>query len=148
MIRPARPDEDEMLTALALRSKAHWGYDQAFMDACVEELTLTPAWIEKAVVLVEEYQGEIIGMVCLDRDDDQFELCHMFVDPPAIGSGAGGRLFRAIVAEARRLNATSIRIDADPNAEGFYAHQGAQVIGRAPSGSIPGRTLPQMLLRL
>ena len=36
-VRPARPDEAEALTALVLRSKAHWGYDEAFTAACRDE---------------------------------------------------------------------------------------------------------------
>jgi GNAT superfamily N-acetyltransferase len=44
-IRAARPEESAELGALALRSKAHWGYDQAFLDACREELTIPAAQI-------------------------------------------------------------------------------------------------------
>jgi hypothetical protein len=43
IIRPAQADEVEALTALALRSKAHWGYDDAFMEACRAEL---PPWMK------------------------------------------------------------------------------------------------------
>jgi hypothetical protein len=31
LIRPARSDESARLTAIALRSKAHWGYSAEFM---------------------------------------------------------------------------------------------------------------------
>ena len=41
-VRPARADEAGTLTELAMRAKASWGYDAAFMAACREELTLTP----------------------------------------------------------------------------------------------------------
>ena len=34
-------DEADCLTALCMRSKAHWGYDAAFMHACREELRMT-----------------------------------------------------------------------------------------------------------
>ena len=33
-IRAAAPGEGPALTALALRSKAHWGYDEGFLAAC------------------------------------------------------------------------------------------------------------------
>jgi hypothetical protein len=32
-IRHARPGEAGVLSALAVRSKAHWGYDGAFLDS-------------------------------------------------------------------------------------------------------------------
>jgi hypothetical protein len=37
-IRPARGDEAAAITALGLRSKAHWGYDDDFMARCAAEL--------------------------------------------------------------------------------------------------------------
>lgn len=47
VIRPARPDEAEQLSALAQRSKAHWGYDEEFQAAFRPELTLRPEEIVK-----------------------------------------------------------------------------------------------------
>ena len=32
-LRPGRKGEARLLSDLALRSKGHWGYDQAFLDA-------------------------------------------------------------------------------------------------------------------
>ena len=40
-IRKARPDEAAEITALSIRSKRSNGYDEAFMAACREELTVT-----------------------------------------------------------------------------------------------------------
>ena len=39
-IRTPRPDELSSLSDLCFRSKAVWGYDAAFMEACRGELTL------------------------------------------------------------------------------------------------------------
>jgi len=39
-LRPARPDEGEELTELALRAKSHWGYDKAFLDSARADLTI------------------------------------------------------------------------------------------------------------
>lgn len=39
-------------------------------------------------------------------------------------------------------------IDAGPGAVGFYQAMGAERAGTAPSGSIPGRTLPRLRYRL
>ena len=40
-LRPARRDEATALSALCMRSKAFWGYDHLFMEACRQEFTLT-----------------------------------------------------------------------------------------------------------
>ena len=39
-IRAARVGEAGFLSELALRSKAHWGYDAAFIEACRDELSV------------------------------------------------------------------------------------------------------------
>lgn len=51
MIRPARDTELDALTALVLRSKAHWGYSDEFMRACAAELTVSPALLPHAFVI-------------------------------------------------------------------------------------------------
>lgn len=50
VIRQARTDETDALTALTLRSKASWGYDTEFMRAATPKFTFraerfAPAWI-------------------------------------------------------------------------------------------------------
>jgi hypothetical protein len=45
---------------------------------------------------------------------------------------------------AQRHGLRKIRIDADPNAEGFYHRMGAITLGCVPSDSIEGRFLPTM----
>lgn len=32
------PSEAELISALAIKSKAHWGYDAKFMSECIDEL--------------------------------------------------------------------------------------------------------------
>ena len=49
---------------------------------------------------------------------------------------------------AREAGYTSLLIEADPNAVGFYEAMGADRIGEVPSGSLPGRTLPLLVFRL
>ena len=39
-IRAARADEATALTALVMRSKAYWGYDERFLAACRDELRI------------------------------------------------------------------------------------------------------------
>jgi hypothetical protein len=42
VVRRALPSEATVLTALARRSKAHWGYSEEFMRSCENELTYLP----------------------------------------------------------------------------------------------------------
>ena len=136
------------LSALCLRSKAVWGYDTAFMDACVAELTLTRADLATIdVALIDGDNGPVaVAQVAVEKDTA--DLLKLFVDPGAMGSGYGRRLFLWAVERARARGAMAMSIEADPDAAPFYEKMGAVRVGRAPSGSIPGRFLPRLSLGL
>jgi len=147
-IRAARGEEAGVLSGLALRSKAHWGYDEAFMEKCREELTLRPAEVGPRRTVVAEREGRIIGFVTLQGEPPVGELGMLFVDPPVIGQGVGRLLFEHVLAAARGLDFVRLTLDADPHAEAFYLAMGATRVGTVPSGSIAGRELPVMAIGL
>jgi GNAT superfamily N-acetyltransferase len=140
--RPGHGHEAGLLSDLALRSKGHWGYDQAFLDACREELTLTRADVRAKRAVVAERDGRVVGFYTLAGDPPVASLDHLFVEPAAIGTGVGRYLWHHAVAAAQSLGFTRIQIEADPDAEAFYLAMGARRRGTVPSGSIPGRELP------
>lgn len=145
-IRAAKPNENDVLTALARRSKAHWGYSDAFMAACADELKITAERIAVETFFVAENDGLIVGMAGIAACDGGWEVCNMFVDPDWIGTGLGGRLFHVLVDEARRRGITELQIDADPNARAFYERMGAVYRHMTASGSIMGREIPHLRL--
>lgn len=137
-----------MLGELALRSKAHWGYDRGFLDACRAELTFRPEEVALRRIVVAESAGRVLGFYSLDGEPPNGELGNMWVEPEWIGRGVGRRLWAHAIETARGTGFQILRIDADPFAEGFYLAMGAVRIGERPSGSIPGRTLPLLEVRL
>jgi GNAT superfamily N-acetyltransferase len=142
-IRKAKPGESASLTALCLRSKAHWGYDAKFMRLCKAALTVAEDSIAAGRVLVAtDEAGRVIGTVSVAEDGEMAELALMFVDPAALGAGTGRALFEEAVRLARRLGYRRMSILADPNAAPFYERMGARFVAHAPSDAIPGRTLP------
>lgn len=144
-IRPARAADAERLTDICLRAKAHWGYDAEFMALSRDALTITPSMIAGGRVLkAEDDNGETLGVATAVplAAKGAFDLGQMFVDPAAMRSGVGRKLFEAIIALIAAQGATKLEILADPNAEGFYLRVGAKRVGDAPSESIPGRRLP------
>ena len=90
-LRLAKAEECGSLSALALRSKAYWGYDPVFIQACREELTVKPenARAGRVVVLVEE--DTLLGFYALDQGErrDEAEVSLLFVEPAVIGRGIG-----------------------------------------------------------
>jgi GNAT superfamily N-acetyltransferase len=148
-IRQAWPGEAGELSALALRSKGYWGYDEAFLAACREELSLADDGLaERRAVVAEGEDGGLLGLATLEGEPPHGELGMLFVDPPAIGRGVGRALFRQVAETARATGFQRLSIDADPNAEPFYLAMGAVRVGEVPSGSVPGRLLPLLEYRL
>jgi GNAT superfamily N-acetyltransferase len=143
-LRPARADEAGPLTELALAAKGHWGYDEAFLAACRDELTVTP----QHRATVAERDGRVVGFYTLDGEPPEIELGMMFVAPAEIGTGVGRALWAHAVDEAARAGADRLTIDSEPHAEAFYLAMGAVRVGEIASGSIPGRTLPRLLHRV
>lgn len=148
-IRAARPDEEATLTALCLRSKAHWGYDAAFLDASRTALAIDAAMIPRTLV-AETETGIVCGIAAAEPLDGEgtFDLARLFVEPRAIGGHVGSALFAAVVERIRAEGAKRLMILADPHATGFYERLGAVRIGEAPSESIPGRSLPLFAYRI
>jgi GNAT superfamily N-acetyltransferase len=142
IVRRARSDEAGHLTALSLRSKAYWGYDAAFMEACVPALTISSKRIAAEPFFVLEDGGQVIGYAGLCIQGADAELTSLFVEPWAIGRGYGKQLWRHAIEVAYALGARRMRIEADPFAEAFYRAMGAARIGEAPSDAIPDRMLP------
>ncbi|MEV6851017.1 GNAT family N-acetyltransferase, partial [Actinoplanes sp. NPDC051411] len=142
-LRPARPSEAALLSELALRSKAHWGYDPEFLELCRPVLTLRPGEVEPRRTVVADAGGQIQGFYTLDDG----ELGNLWIDPDHLRQGVGRSLWNHAVEAARALGLTELLIVADPHAEGFYRAMGAVRTGEVPSEVEPGRRLPQLRAR-
>jgi GNAT superfamily N-acetyltransferase len=137
-LRPARPGEAALLSDLALRSKAHWGYDAAFLERCRPVLTLRPGEVESRHTVVAEDGGAVQGFYTIDGE----ELGNLWIDPAHLRRGVGRRLWEHAVETARRLGRAELLVVADPHAEGFYRAMGAVRVGEVASEVDPGRRLP------
>lgn len=162
-IRAAGPQDADELSELAIRSKAHWGYDAAFMEASREELTIPADQVVARRTYVAVSRGadadvdaaasggqrqRILGFGTIEGEPPAGELGMLFVDPSVIGRGVGSALFAHLAAVAEEAGFRRLTIAADPNAEPFYLARGAVRIGGVPSGSISGRTLPLLAYAL
>ncbi len=149
IIRLARVDEASLLGELALRSKAHWGYDAAFLDACREDLAVSADDIAAGFVSVLEVDGRPVGFYQLrPHAVDEVELVALFVEPRSLGQGCGKRLWRHAVATAKQMKFRQLILQSEPHAEGFYRAMGAEWVGESESTVFPGRKLPLMRIGL
>ena len=153
-IRRARLDEASILTDVALRSKAYWGYSAEFMAAARDKMNVTPQQLSAHTTFVLEESrpdgiGEVRGFYKLrEITTQEVELTDLFLDPLAIGQGWGRALWEHAVAIARNLGYTRMVWESDPNAEGFYLRMGGLRVGEVESTVKPGRKLPQMVYLL
>ena len=148
-IRPADPHEAPLLSELALRSKAHWGYSSEFLAACRDELAVSASDLAANPTFVLEEGERVVGFYSLEEiSSATVELGHLFVEPDSIGSGHGRALVEHARSEAQRRGYRTLVIQGDPNAEGFYVAIGARRVGTRESASIPGRQLPLLEVSL
>lgn len=148
-IRRARMDECAALTDLSMRSKQSNGYDDDFMDACREELTVRPTSVEDGDFWVAE-RGALVGCVRLSRggEPDLGEIDAFFVAPEWRRRGVGRLLWAKVLDRSAALGFARLGLDADPFAEPYYRTLGFVTVGGSPSGSIPDRVIPRMKLAL
>jgi GNAT superfamily N-acetyltransferase len=149
MIRPARVDEARLLSDLALRSKAYWGYSPEFIERCREELSYSEAQLraEHMRFFVIESVQRVAGFYALKRlSATEIELEAMFVEPACIGQGFGRLLIEHAKSVASALGARQLIVQSDPYAENFYVAAGGVVTGTRESASIPGRYLPTLAI--
>ena len=145
IIRPPEVEELPALSALCFRSKAVWGYDHAFMEACRKELAVEAGDLQSTLIAVAEEDGQLLGLAQIRVRGREADLLKLFVEPTGLRGGIGRALFAWAADSAAQQGADRLIIEADPDAAPFYRRMGAEDAGLAPSGSIAGRTLPRFV---
>lgn len=151
-IRPVRPDEAEAIRALTLRSKAHWGYDAAYLADWADALDVGPDFLRASVSFAAEEGGALAGYYSLLFEPEAVPmntgaagpgwwLDNLFVEPAQMGTGLGGLLYRHAAAQVQARGGTALYLLSDARAAGFYAHMGGRQIGEMAS-IVPRVVLP------
>ncbi len=145
MIVKAVFEDIEVLTEIALTSKAYWNYTPEQIESWREDLTITPERFEKWEIFKYKDQDKIAGFHILNFSEDvgHCDLEFLFILPEYIGKGIGKKLLLHAFQTAKENRETCMRVLSDPNAESFYAKYGFEVISKEES-SVPGRFLPIM----
>jgi GNAT superfamily N-acetyltransferase len=125
-IRRAVAGEGEELEALQFRAATTNSPYRDDLIAHPDAIALPIEQLEQGRVYVLEQAGTIVGfMVVLPADgEDSPELDGLFVEPSEWGRGIG----RALVTKAKQVamgeGATTLKVVASPEAEGFYRRCG------------------------
>jgi GNAT superfamily N-acetyltransferase len=143
----AGPGDAGALTGISFAAKRYWGYPERWMERWQESLTISPHFIRRNEVYAATFDQEIVVFYALVGEGREIDLEHLWVTPEHIGTGVGRALFEHAVRTAAALGAEVMRIEADPNAEGFYRRMGATRVGEI-SYLIDGqdRSLPLLVI--
>jgi GNAT superfamily N-acetyltransferase len=139
--RRTSPEDAVGLTELTIASKAHWGYDQDFMERARSSLTVTREYLAANDCWVAELDSGAIGWFSLVAVPEGRLLDHFWLLPVHIGIGLGRQMWQQALSRATAMGAERLILEADPNAAGFYECMGARRIGSVTAQST-GRQLP------
>lgn len=126
----AKPEEADALTEIAHAAKRYWGYPEQWISSWGEILTMRPDFIAANVAYCAREDVQIVGFYLLTDEVDGLHLDHLWIIPRAMGRGIGRALFEHAVGEARKVGHATLKIEADPNAAGFYTRMGARRAGK------------------
>ena len=90
--RSASSSEAELLSNLTIRSKAHWGFDEDFLNKCRPHLQITKEYIDNWRVVLMEDSGSIVGYFSLKTINGENRLDNLWIEPKFIRKGYGSLL--------------------------------------------------------
>ena len=129
------------LTAIAFAAKRHWGYPEAWISLWADQLTVDDRYIETNRVFIATDGTRTLGWCAVTEQGKEYWIDYCWVLPESTGCGTGRSLIRQALRLVADLQASTVKVIADPNAEGFYRKLGFRRIGDWPS--VPrGRRLP------
>jgi GNAT superfamily N-acetyltransferase len=145
----ARPEDADALTEIAFAAKRHWGYPDGWIENWRDILMIRPEFIAANVAYAAIEDDQPVGFYLLTTEADGIHLDHLWILPAAMHRGIGRSLFEHAVAQTRNLGFRALKVEADPNAEGFYLRMGARRAGTNIS-EIEGnhRELPLLIYEL
>jgi ribosomal protein S18 acetylase RimI-like enzyme len=145
-IRPAVEKDGHLLSALAAKAKAHWGYSAEALETWRSQLTISSADIGSKVMFAAVIEDELVGFYSLTPTGSSWELDNLWVLPQFMHRGIGRALVSHALEIASSRGAVEVTVDSDPNAEAFYLACGAVRRGEvpAPITGEPHRVRPQL----
>jgi GNAT superfamily N-acetyltransferase len=143
------PEQAGLLTTITLAAKRHWNYPESWIQAWLPSLTITAEYILANETWVAIEGEKCVAYYSLKHDGESLWLDNLWVLPEFMGQGIGKMLFHHALERSRILGVTSLKIEADPNAQDFYEKMGARKVGehRTEVVSQP-RVLPLMEIKL
>jgi GNAT superfamily N-acetyltransferase len=147
-LEKANSNDNEVLTAITKKSKAHWGYSEEQIEIWSELLTISPTYIETKSVYKLVIDAKTVGYYSFFYEDEHtIKLDNLFILPEYIGKGFGRILMNDFLILVNGTSVNKVILDSEPNAEMFYAKLGFVKVGEIET-SIKNRYLSIMELKI
>lgn len=144
-IRSAKADEYEILSDIAIKSEAYWGYDPDYMDKFKYTYNVSAEFINNNPTVIIEKDKNIIGFYGLLIEEHEVSLEYFFIEPKYIGQGHGKSLWGYLVEDCKNLGIKEFSIVTSPQAKEFYEKMGAIPCGEVESLLKKGRMIPRLI---
>ena len=128
-VRPVGPEEADTLSQIAIAAKQYWNYPEHWMKLWTPLLTFSPAYFEANESWAAQADQVVIAFYTLQDRDGNAWLENIWVLPKYMGQGVGKDLFMHASSRARELGYKTLRLEAEPNAIGFYEKMRMRKIG-------------------
>lgn len=126
MIVRAQREHADLLAQITIAAKRHWNYPEHWIQTWLPMLTISAEYISRHETWIATLNDEPVAYYSLKEAENNLWLDNLWVLPEYMGRGIGKELFFHALERSRTRGASALKIEADPNAEMFYAHMGAR----------------------
>lgn len=125
----AKPEDADALTEIAHAAKRHWGYPERWIESWRDTLIIRAEFIAANATYCAMEDARPVGFYALTYESDGMQLDHLWIMPHTMGRGIGRALFEHALEQTKSRGHRTLKVESDPNAEGFYTRMGARRVG-------------------
>lgn len=130
IFEPATIDDVEELSAVAIRSKRHWGYSKEAMELWNQNLTITEDFIQTHTVIKATLEDEIVGFFALEEIKPTTRIAQYWIDTPYMRKGYGSVMYDYLRNYLKSKNVEKVTLVMDPNGLAFFERKGAKILSK------------------
>ncbi|MGB6082764.1 GNAT family N-acetyltransferase [Moheibacter sp.] len=126
----ATVEDAEDLSAVAVRSKRHWGYSKEAMELWNQNLTITEDFLNSHTVIKATLEDEIVGFFALEEIQPVTRIAQYWIDTPYMRKGYGTVMYNYLRDYLKKRNVEKVTLVLDPNGMSFFERKGAKILER------------------
>lgn len=127
---PAKLEDADELSALAIRSKRHWGYSKEAMELWNVNLTITEDFLKSHTVIKAMLENEIVGFFALEEIKPVTRIAQYWIDTPYMRKGYGSAMYKYLKEFLRQRGVQKATVVLDPNGLQFFENKGAVILDK------------------